>query len=292
MIYLLAASLIWAFSFGLIKGTLTGLDSSFVSFVRMGISFVLFAPMMRIRHVPPRLLLKLAVMGGIQYGLMYLFYIYSYQFLPAYQVALFTVFTPLFVTLIDDAFERTFNPLFLGTALLAVAGAGIISWREGALEPVLVGFLAVQASNLCFAFGQIYYKRLLRSQEIPEVRLFGIVYAGAFLVTAAFAGSTVDFTALHLTAAQMLTLLYLGVIASGLAFFLWNVGARKTDSGALAVFNNLKIPLAVSVSMLFFGERSDPLRLAAGGLIVVLALVLNEFLMKRRLRSRPGTPDL
>jgi drug/metabolite transporter (DMT)-like permease len=151
MVFLLLASLIWAFSFGLIKGTLTGLDSSFISMVRMGISFVVFAPFMRIKNIPPRLLLQLAAIGGVQYGLMYLFYIYSYQFLPAYQVALFTVLTPIYVTLIDDAFEKKMNPLFLFTAVLAAAGAGFISYREGSFQPMLIGFTAIQASNVCFA---------------------------------------------------------------------------------------------------------------------------------------------
>jgi drug/metabolite transporter (DMT)-like permease len=283
MVFLLIASLIWAFSFGLIKGTLTGLDSSFVSLVRMGISFILFAPFMRIKNIPPRLILRLAAIGGVQYGLMYLFYIYSYQFLPAYQVALFTVCTPLYVTLIDDAFEKKFNPLFLFTAALAVVGAGLISYREESLRPMLTGFAAIQASNLCFAFGQIYYKRILASKHVPELRFFGVVYGGAFLVTAAFAGATCDFTAIHLTVRQMITLLYLGGIASGLAFFLWNYGARRTDSGALAVFNNLKIPLAVGVSMIVFGESTDLTRLAIGGGIVVGALILNEMLVKRRI---------
>lgn len=283
MFYLLAASLIWAFSFGLIKGTLSGMDSSFVSFARMAISFAIFAPFMRIKGVHPRLIARLAAIGGVQYGLMYLFYIYSYRFLPAYQIALFTVFTPLFVTLVDDAFEKRFSPLFLGTALLAVAGAGIISYQPGSFASVLTGFAAVQASNLCFAFGQIYYRRVLAKDHVPEVRLFGIVYLGAFIVTGLFAAVAVDFSALRITAAETGTLLYLGVIASGLAFFLWNYGARRTDSGALAVFNNMKIPLAVAVSMLFFGERTDPIRLALGGGIVVLALVLNEMLVKRRI---------
>src|SRR5512133_3881108 len=100
MLYLFAASLIWAFSFGLIKGNLAGVDPAFVSFVRMGVSFVLFVPFIRTKTVSTRLTLQLLIVGAVQYGLMYLFYIRSYQSLEAYQVALFTVFTPLYVTLI------------------------------------------------------------------------------------------------------------------------------------------------------------------------------------------------
>lgn len=288
MIYLLAASLIWAFSFGLIKGTLTGVDSSFVSCVRMLISFLLFAPFIRLRKIPRPLMLRLAAAGGVEYGFMYLFYIYSYHFLPAYQVALFTVFTPLYVALIDDAFEKKFNPEILFTAALAVAGAAIISYHEGSMQAELIGFSVMQISNICFAFGQIYYRRILGPRHINELNIFGIVYLGAFVVTAVFAGAMWDRTTLHLTLQQVLTLLYLGVIASGLAFFLWNYGARRTDSGALAIFNNLKIPLAVGVSMLFFGENTNLIRLTIGGGVVLAALVINEILIRRRILSAQG----
>jgi hypothetical protein len=42
MIWLLLVSLAWAFSFGLIKGNLTGVDSNFVAFARMALSLLSF----------------------------------------------------------------------------------------------------------------------------------------------------------------------------------------------------------------------------------------------------------
>lgn len=66
-----------------------------------------------------------------------------------------------------------------------------------------------------------------------------------------------------LSLSQGLTLAYLGLVASGLGFFLWNVGATRVSAGELAVMNNAKIPLAMACSLLVFGERADPLRLLA-----------------------------
>ena len=81
---------------------------------------------------------------------------------------------------------------------------------------------------------------------------------------------------------QFLILLYLGTIASGLAFFLWNAGARRVDTGALSIFNNLKIPLAIAVSLLVFHEKTNIPRLLLGGGIVLAALILNEWMNSRR----------
>jgi drug/metabolite transporter (DMT)-like permease len=91
-----------------------------------------------------------------------------------------------------------------------------------------------------------------------------------------------DWQTFAVTGAQWLTLLYLGVVASGLSFFLWNVGARKVDAGALAIFNDLKIPLAVIVSLLFFGEQTNLLQLSVGGAIMLAALLLNERVEKHK----------
>jgi drug/metabolite transporter (DMT)-like permease len=78
----------------------------------------------------------------------------------------------------------------------------------------------------------------------------------------------------------------LGAIASGLSFFLWNVGARKVNAGTLAIFNDLKIPLAVVVSILFFGEQANWINLLVGGGIAVAALSLNEWFIRRQKKTK------
>lgn len=94
MLYLLSASIIWSFSFGLIKGNLTSLHPNLVSFFRIAISLLVFLPFIKVKNIPNRFKLKLVLIGGVQYGLMYITYIYSYKYLKGYEAALFTIFTP------------------------------------------------------------------------------------------------------------------------------------------------------------------------------------------------------
>ena len=81
---------------------------------------------------------------------------------------------------------------------------------------------------------------------------------------------------LALTATQRWTLLYLGVLASGVGFFLWNVGATKVAAGTLAVMNNAKVPLGVAVSLLFFGGNADLSRLLASLAVLGAAVWLAQ----------------
>ncbi|MBN1114875.1 MAG: EamA family transporter, partial [Oligoflexia bacterium] len=84
MFYLLIASVIWAFSFGLIKGHLTGIDPNFVSFVRLLISFLIFVPFLKLKGLKAKFVLQLLLTGLVEFGLMYISYIYSYRFLQAH----------------------------------------------------------------------------------------------------------------------------------------------------------------------------------------------------------------
>ena len=74
-------------------------------------------------------------------------------------------------------------------------------------------------------------------------------------------------TARSLRVKQALTLLYLGLLVSGFCFF-WgnNKGAVKIDAGTLAVF----------VSLLVFGERTDVPRLLLGGGLMLAAVGLAQ----------------
>ena len=81
---------------------------------------------------------------------------------------------------------------------------------------------------------------------------------------------------LRVTATQAGILFYLGVVAAGFGFLLWNRGATKVSAGVLAVMNNGYIPLAVLAGMILYGEKSDPLRLILGSALIVGALLVNR----------------
>jgi drug/metabolite transporter (DMT)-like permease len=272
---LILVSLLWAFSFGLIKRHLGGVDSTFVAAARLGLALVVFLPFLRVRGVTWRTALGLAGIGAVQFGLMYLAYIESFRYLRAYEAALFTITTPIFVTLFADALERTLRFQALVAALLAVAGTAFVAVRSSELQLTLTGLVLVQGSNAAFALGQVAYRRV--RQRTPALRdrdVFALLYGGAFTVAAV--AVSVKGVAVTLAPAQIWTLAYLGVLASGAGFFLWNVGATRVGSGTLAVMNNAKVPLAVMVSLLFFGETAPLPWLAASLVTLGVAVWLAE----------------
>jgi drug/metabolite transporter (DMT)-like permease len=289
MVGLTIVSLIWAFSFGLIKNTLAGVDSNFVAAARLALALLVFLPFLRIRKVPRGTALRLIAVGAFQFGFMYIAYQFAFRYLLAYEVALFTIFTPLYVTLVNDLFKKRVNWVHLGTTVLAIIGAAVVK-GAGVQSLLLTGFLLVQASNICFAFGQVYYKRVMASHpDVRDASIMALPYLGGVIVTGLTAGFTTSWSSLVLAPLQSFTLIYLGLIASGFCFFLWNASARKVNTGALAIFNDLKIPLAVAVSLIFFGEQANLPNLLTGGGIILAALWLNEWGSRRKtLEPKPA----
>ena len=276
MLNLLIVSLLWAFSFGLTKGLTSGLDGTFVATARLFLALLVFLPFLRFKGLTPRTAATLAGIGAVQFGLMYLAYNESFRYLPAYQVALFTITTPILVTLFADALDRKFRSRALLAALLAVLGTGLVVFQSGALDATLRGFLFVQLSNVAFAVGQIAYKRFrVTHSSLRDRDIFALPYAGAFVVALTVMLLKPSFS-VTLEGTHLLTLAYLGAIASGLGFFLWNKGATQVSAGTLAVMNNAKVPLAIACSLLFFGESADLPRLLVSLAIFAAAVWLAE----------------
>ncbi|AHF92834.1 hypothetical protein OPIT5_24235 [Opitutaceae bacterium TAV5] len=288
MFWLLLVSLIWAFSFGLIKGQLVGLDPDAVSAVRLAFALVVFLPVWKPKAVRWQTGSWLAVIGAMEFGAMYVLYQRAFVWIEAYQVVLFTILTPIYVALLDSALDNKLRPRHLIAAAVSVAGAGVAVWtREGGPD-LLTGFALVQGANLCFAAGQVAYKRTRPAirAEVSGASLFAWLYLGA--VIAALAASLVfgaDWGAFRPTPKQWGVLAYLGILASGVCFFWWNLGVVRVNAGTLAVFNNAKLPLGIACSLLFFGEKANPWRLGVSLVLLVIGVLIAEWRGKGRERA-------
>jgi len=282
MFCLLFVSLIWGFSFVIIKGSLTSLDSNFVSFARLLLSLLVFIPFIRSAGIRFQDKLQLMLIGSVQFGLMYLAYIAAFRDLPAHVIALLTTTTPIFVSVFADLYAGTIHKAVFVGALLAVAGGAVLQFPDQPFAANVRGVVLVQISNAAFAFGQIAYRKWMVSKpELQDKSIFAFLYAGAVVVTGIFSLFTTNYDGLSIQPQQWLALVYLGILASGLSFFLWNLGSRKVDEGILAVMNNMKIPVAVIASLAILGEQTGWVRLFAGGILFAAALCVNAKLRQR-----------
>ena len=255
MLYLTIVSILWSFSFGIIKFGLTGVDSIFISFFRSLIAFIFFSSLTLYNIKKFSFDTKLIIIGAIQFGLMYVFYIQSYQYLPAYLIATFTITTPIFVGLFSKALmKESFSKNGILSVILVLIGSLMMRFNLANPLDYWFGFILIQCANMFFASGQIMFKKWhTKNSDQDIVHNFSQMFFGATIVTSLFYFQTMDVKNI-LSTTNLLSLIFLGICSTGIGFLLWNIGATKVSNTRLAIMNNVVIPLAVLNSFFIFGE--------------------------------------
>ena len=255
MLYLIIVSILWSFSFGIIKFGLTGVDSIFISFFRSLIAFIFFSSLTLYNIKKFSFDTKLIIIGAIQFGLMYVFYIQSYQYLPAYLIATFTITTPIFVVLFSQALmKESFSKNGILSIILVLIGSFMMRFNLANPLDYWFGFILIQCANMFFASGQIMFKKWhTENSDKDIVHNFSQMFFGATIVTSLFYFQTLDVQNI-LSTTNLLSLIFLGLCSTGIGFLLWNIGATKVSNTRLAIMNNVVIPLAVLNSFFIFGE--------------------------------------
>ncbi|MFV8833557.1 EamA family transporter [Aquisalimonas sp.] len=277
MAYLIGITLLWAFSFSLIGEYLSGqVDNDFAVVTRVLLAGALFLPLLRWRGLPAPLIGGMLLVGMLQFGVTYLCLYRSFAYLTVPEVLLFTITTPIYVALIDDALYRRFSPVALAAAAMAVIGAAVIRY-DGVTGDFITGLVLLQVANMAFAAGQVGYKHLTRRYPVavPGYRYFGFFFIGGAVVSVPSFLLFGDAGMLPETAWQWAVLGWLGLVATGLGLFLWNHGACRVDAGTLAVMNNAMIPAGLLVNLLIWNQNADLPRLALGGAIMAASLWFN-----------------
>tara|TARA_Y100000748_G_C15402206_1_gene451968 strand:- start:11 stop:844 length:834 start_codon:yes stop_codon:yes gene_type:complete len=275
MIYLILVSILWSFSFGIIKYGLPGIDSTLISLMRNLIALLFFASLTLYNFKKFSFDIRLVLIGAIQFGLMYILYIQSYQYLPAYLIATFTITTPIFIGIFSQLLDdKSFSLNGIFSIILVVIGS--LMMRFNIVNPIdyWLGFFLIQCANVCFAIGQIMFKRWhSKNTSVDIIYNFSQMFFGAVLITSIF--SIINSTNLAmLNASNLYALLFLGLFSTGFGFLAWNLGAIQVSNERLAVMNNAVIPIAIFNSYLIFGEAINLILFLPGLVLFYIAFKL------------------
>ena len=108
---------------------------------------LVFLPLLRWRGLRPRSTFALLGIGALQFGLMYLAYIESFRYLRAYEAALFTITTPIFVTLFA---------LLAKNLMRSETGRMFMAVRDMDLAAEVIGIRMMRTKLLAFAISSFY----------------------------------------------------------------------------------------------------------------------------------------
>ena len=273
MALLIITTILWAFSFSLIGEYLAGsVDSYFSVLMRVGLAALVFLPFLRTRGQSLQTVLLYMLVGAMQLGIMYLFSFRAYIYLSVSEFLLFTVLTPLYITLIYDLLSRRrLRWGYLLSAALAVIGAAIIRYDKVS-DHFWTGLMFVQLANISFAIGIVGYKRLMETRPMPQRNAFAWIYMAAAVVAVAAWFMLGNPQKLPTTTVQWGILVWLGVVASGLGYFMWNYGATQVDAGTLGIMNNVHVPAGLLVNLAIWQQQPHWPSFLIGGAVILASL--------------------
>lgn len=281
MLFFGIASVLWAITYGMNAQVLQSIDPLLMSGFFIFSGLILFIPFAKKPHFRVHTKLQLMLIGSIQWGLMYLFLQQAFSRLSGHLVALTCLTTPIYISLIADIYAHQWHKKRLLLAFAAV-GLTISATRfNGNYDTIpWKGIFFGEMANICYAWGQILYKRW-KSQHstVKEHLTMFWMYAGAtFVILLACVGqlNALTYNAIKNIPwdAQLIwKIIFLGPIACGFGNYIWNKGIPRVSTTILLIFNNLSIPLGILFSGMFFGETVhwERLWVALLGFFILLA---------------------
>lgn len=289
MALLIITTILWAFSFSLFGEYLAGhVDSYFAVLVRVGLAALVFLPFLRTRGHSVKTIGLYMLVGAMQLGIMYMLSFRAYLYLTVSELLLFTVLTPLYITLIYDLMSKRRLRCYAFSALLAVIGAGIIRYDQ-VTDHFWTGLLLVQLSNISFAIGMVGYKRLMETRPMPQHNAFAWFYVGAFLVAVVAWSMLGNAQNMPETTLQWSILIFLGVAASGIGYFMWNYGATQVDAGTLGIMNNMHVPAGLLVNLAIWHQQPHWPSFITGALVILASLwVHRKWVAPRSVQTADG----
>ena len=213
--------------------------------------------------------LQVLGVGFIGYGVSLAFQFIGTKLSTAANGALVTSATPAFVLL--------FAAIILGEhvtrqrlAALGLATLGVIiviDPRNAHLSPELFwGNISLVAAALTWALYSVLIRKVTRGLAVLPVSL--VCFVGGLPLTIPAAGIELKMTGLGtITPWVLLGILYLGVISTGLAMFLWNTAFARLEAGVASLTFFAQPVVGAGLGALLLGEQLSGLFLLGGGFI-------------------------
>jgi drug/metabolite transporter (DMT)-like permease len=219
--------------------------------------------------------LRVFGVGAVGYGVSLGLQFIGTRLSTAANGALVTSATPAFVFLI--AFWLLREPIGLTRlAALIVSTLGVVAVidpRNVALDPSLFwGNLALLGAALTWALYSVLVRMVTRDLDVLIVSL--VAFLGGLPI--AIPGGAAELATIGLgpiTPAVVAGVLFLGIVCTALAMYLWNRAFALLDAGRASLTFFAQPVVGALLGWLFLGEVITPLFLV-GGMLIGLGLVL------------------
>jgi drug/metabolite transporter (DMT)-like permease len=273
------ACLLWSSTFLFIKVGLAEIPPFTFASLRLLIALGVLAPLSvragEWRRATRSDLAVVAAAGVLLLGINYALLFWGAQFIPSGLVAIIQSGTPLLALVFGWALgsERP-TPRKFAAVALGVVGAIVIFGAEASASgtSAALGSLAAFGSSGCVAFAYVWLKG--RGSQFSPVTITTIQSASALVPLACLAAALEGRPApAAWSTAAWISVLYLALCASVLAFWLNYWLLARMEASAMLMMGVAEVPIAVGLAAVTLGERL-PASTTLGALCILAAVVV------------------
>lgn len=288
LIFLLLC-LIWGTSWLGIKVSLEGLPPFLASAGRFSVALCTLGFILLFKKIIPRITKRqfgfLAASGFLAYVMDYGLIYWGEQYLSAGVTSIFFATFPIFTAIFSNFLFRSeslswsrFTGILIGfLGVVIVFCDQLLNTQFDRL--IMLASLAVIAGAACAALSTLIVKKYLEPLSPVIVTTHQMLVSVPFLFL--IAGLANPHPIVHLTPRVTAAVLYLGIVASALAFILYYYLLRKIGAVTLSLIIYITPVVALVGDVFLFGEIV-PLRSAVGMGVIFLGVLITQ----RRQRAR------
>lgn len=193
-------------------------------------------------------------------------------YLPAVSVTFILNFTPVIVLILGVVFLEEYpTRLQLGGMALVLLGAYLFFGAPLSGQG-LTGVAITLLSGVGWGAYLVASRLLFVREEIDPLGLTAFSMGSGTVLLAVAAFAMEGLSSVSLTGWGIV--LWLGVVNTALAFFLWNHALRRLEAFEISVLQNTMLVQIAILSWIFLGERLTSTKLVSMALVFVGALIV------------------
>lgn len=274
----LAATSIWGGMYVVSKAVMEVIPPFSLITLRLALGILTLAVVALLRRdwkVTARQFWQIFGVGAVGYGVSLGFQFVGTALSTAANGALVTSATPAFVLLFAALIlKEKITPRRLLALSVATAGVIIVinPKADQLSSSLFLGNLCLVAAALTWALYSVLVRKVTRSVDVLSASL--IAFAGGLPVSAplgAWEAASLGYGAI--TPAVIGGVLFIGIISTALAMYLWNTAFARLEAGAASLTFFAQPVVGAALGALFLGDPITPLFLFGGVLIGVGLLI-------------------
>lgn len=250
------------------------LSSSEIAFLRgvIGSVFLLGASFF-VRQKPSFKSIKengqLLIVSGAAIGLNWIFLFESYKYTTISNATISYYFAPIFVMILAPfVLKEKLTPLKVGCIITAMIGLFLIvniGGNTASSYNHTVGILFGLSAAALYA-SVILMNKFIKDLSGYETTLVQLIVAALVLLPYILMKEHMSFSDLNST--SILFILILGILHTGIAYFLYFTAVKELKGQTIAVLSYIDPISAVIIAAIFLGESMDFVQMVGGALIL------------------------